>query len=282
MNNIFRGSKGSLHFDDAADSTNVKHLAAKLVSEKRNRLEMFVLMAQGLGCSELAGVEIGGRVLERLLSLLFKRLVAGIKFGVASGNLSVVGEQLLKVLGAENVDLGQQQLALDEGGVAVVEDGPDRDEVLELPPSLLNDAFLARQHNGHAGQVLDLGVAHDERVNVEAASGQNTRQPRQHTGLVLDQAVEDVSLGRGHGGRRGLVEDVGNGGLRRPRGRRLGQRQGSRASSEGLVGNGGGRAAAGRVVSDGAQRRGRGAADSGGPAQGAKGGHCCGGGERRT
>lgn len=108
----------------------------------------------------------------------------------------MVSQQLLKVLGTEDVDLGEEQLTLDESSVGVVQDGPDGDKVLELPPGLLNNAVVTSQNNGHAGEVLDLGVAHNEGLNVEPASGNDTGQAGQDTGLVLDEAVEDVSLGR--------------------------------------------------------------------------------------
>ena len=117
-----------LHFDDAADSTNVEHLAAELVSKVGDGLEMLVLVTEGFRGGELAGMEIAsGTLLERLLVLVVELGVGGRRLGVAGGDLAVVGEQLLKVLGAEDVDLGEEQLALDEGGAGVVEDGPDGD-----------------------------------------------------------------------------------------------------------------------------------------------------------
>lgn len=145
-----------------------------------------------------------------------------------------MGKQLLEVLGAQDGDLCKKQLALYEGRLGVVEDSPHRDKVLELAAGLLDNAVLALQHNGHARQVVDLGVAHDQAVNVEATSGQNARDAREHTGLVLHQAIQDVSLGRGLRGQRGLVEDAADGGLGRPCWAVLGG-QGRDAAVEGFV-----------------------------------------------
>lgn len=220
---------------------------------------MLVLETQGLRGDELAGVEVLGDVSQGAVALENRGL------GLL-GDLAVVGEQLLKVLGAEDVDLGQEELALDERAICVVEHGPDGDQVLELAAGLLDDAVLAREDNGHAGEVLDLGAADDEGVNVEAAGGEDARDAREHTRLVLDQAVEDVALG-GRGGRgRGLVEDVGDGGLGGPRRGRVagGQRLG--AAAAGLVGHGRGRAA--RVPSRG---RGGGAHGAGGSSERGRG-----------
>lgn len=267
----------NLHFNDAADSTNIKHLAAKLVGKVGNRLEMLVLVAERLGRRELAGVKVGRcALLQALLVLVDQVRVGGRGVGVARRDLAVVRQELLKVLGAEDVDLGEEQLALNKGGARVVEHGPDGDEVLELAAGLLDDTVLARQHNGHAREVLDLGVADDERVNVEAAGGENARQAGQNARLVLDKAVEDVTLGGCHGRGGRLVEDVGDGGLGGPGRGRLSERERRRPAAEGLVGNGRGRRGAGRVVADGAGREG--AAGGGCPAQrrsqGSQRGHC--------
>ena len=66
-------------------------------------------------------------------------------------------------------------------------------EVFELPPRLLDDAVLAAEDDAHATQVADLRAAHDERVDVEPAPGENSGHAREHTGFVLHEAVEDVS-----------------------------------------------------------------------------------------
>jgi hypothetical protein len=97
-------------------------------------------------------------------------------------------------------------------------------EVFELPAGLLDDAVLALEDDAHAREVSDLGLAHDERVcalaggilwgikvgkvrtpslpvrcartNVEAPAGEDTRHAREHTRLVLHEAVEQVAVGQ--------------------------------------------------------------------------------------
>lgn len=70
------------------------------------------------------------------------------------------------------------------------------DQVFELPPGLFDDAVLSPQDDAHSGQVFDFGGAYDERVNVEASSGQDARDARKDTGFVLDEAVESMASER--------------------------------------------------------------------------------------
>lgn len=149
--------------------------------------------------------------------------------------------QLLEILRPENRHFRQQQLALDQRRGRVVEDGPDGDEVLELAAGLLDDAVLARQHDGHAREVVDLGVADDERVDVEAARGEDAGDAREHARFVLHEAVEDVSFRRRGGGEGGLVEDRGDGGGGGPGGWGFGGGERGYAAVESFVGEGGGR-----------------------------------------
>lgn len=46
------------------------------------------------------------------------------------------------------------------------------------------------------------------RTDVEATAGKNTRHAREHTGLVLDETVEQVALEGLLAGRRGVVQNV--------------------------------------------------------------------------
>ncbi len=174
-----------------------------------------MLETQSLGDDKLAWVEVVGLLAEGLLVLVLLAVNLG-------GDLAVVSEQLVEVLWAENVDLGEQQLALDEWCLGVFKDGPDWDEILELAACLLNNTVLAGEDNGHAGEILDFGVADDQRVNVEAAGGKNARDARQNTWLVLDKAVEDVTFWWCLRWCWSLVEDVGDGCLCRPCWRVLG------------------------------------------------------------
>jgi hypothetical protein len=46
--------------------------------------------------------------------------------------------------------------------------------------------------DAHPAQIVDLGAARDERVDVEATTGEDSRYARQHTGLVLHETVQHV------------------------------------------------------------------------------------------
>lgn len=48
-------------------------------------------------------------------------------------------------------------------------------------------------------------------TNVEATAGEDTRHTRQHTRLILDETVEEVTLERLGARGRGVVENVGDG-----------------------------------------------------------------------
>lgn len=167
---------------------------------------MLVLVTQSLADNQPARVEVLRHLLQARLRSSRGRLGSLSR----SRDLPVVGEELLKVLGTKNVDLGEEKLALDESRVCVVQNGPYGDEILELATGLLDDAVLPGKHDGHAGEVLYFGVADDEGVDVEAAGGENAGNAGEDAGLVLDEAVEDMALRRGDGGGGGLVEDVGH------------------------------------------------------------------------
>lgn len=178
------------------------------MSEVGDGLQMLVLMSESLTGSKFARVEVLGRLFESSL-----KLVDGLAVMLAAADFAVVSEQLLEILGSEDVDLGKKEFALDQSCVAIIQNSPDRDQIFQLSSGLLDNAVLAGQDDGHARQVLHLGVAHNQRVNVEASGSENTREAREHTRLVLDQTVEDVTLRRRHGGSRRLIENVGDGGL---------------------------------------------------------------------
>ena len=69
-------------------------------------------------------------------------------------------------------------------------------EIFELPPGLLNHAVLAVEDDAHPTEVANLGATYDERLDVEAPDGENARDAGEDAGLVLDEAVEDVSADR--------------------------------------------------------------------------------------
>jgi len=99
---------------------------------------------------------------------------------------------------------------------------------------------MASQDDGHTGQVVDLGAADDEGVDVEATSSKNTRYARKDAGFVRYETIEDVALRRSRRRQRRLVENVRDGGLGSPGGR-FGNGEGAGAKAEGLVGEGGSR-----------------------------------------
>jgi hypothetical protein len=116
-------------------------------------------------------------------------------------------EQLLEELRTKDGDLGKEKLTLDKSGVSVVQNSPDRDKVVQLAASLLNDAVLALQDDGHAREVLNLSVANNQTVNVETTGSQNSGHTGQHTGLVMHETVQDVPLGRVAGRHGSLIEN---------------------------------------------------------------------------
>jgi hypothetical protein len=56
----------NIHFDNAAISANIEHLATELMSEVGNIPQVFVLMAEGLAGNQPAGVEILGGLSQRV------------------------------------------------------------------------------------------------------------------------------------------------------------------------------------------------------------------------
>lgn len=230
----------NLHFHNAIIRTDIEHLPPKLMRQMCNGLQMLMLMPQRLTSRQATRMIIPPL---HLVLLPLARLLGALGQirRVRGGHFAMMRHQLLEVLRAQDGHLRQQQFALHERGRRVVEDGPDGDEVLELPPGLLDDAVLARQHDRHARQVLDFRVADDERVDVEAARGEDAGHAGEHAGLVLHEAVEDVSFRGCGGGERRFVEDRGDGGRGGPGGRDVGCGERGYASVQGFVGEGGGR-----------------------------------------
>lgn len=230
--------------DNAVVSANIENLALELVGHEGDSAQMLVLVTERLADSEVAWVEVfpqrvSGCFLGKSMAFLFCQLL-GIEVLQlwATSHVAVVSEELLEVLGAEDRDLGEEQLALNKRGLCVVEHGPDRNQVLELAAGLLDNTLLALQDDGHARQVIDLGVADYETVDVEATSSQDAGNTREHTGLVLHQAVEDVLLVRLLRGHGRLVEDAADSGGGGPGGRAVFGRERGDAAVQGLVGQG--------------------------------------------
>lgn len=210
-----------LHLHNAVVVADIQNLAAELMGQAGDGIQMLVLVAQSLAGRQITGVEFD--LLDRVTPLRL-RVSRG-------GDLAVVLEQFLEELRAEDGDLGEQELTLHEGRLGVVQDSPDGHEVIQLAAGLLDDAVLALQHDGHAGQILDLRVANHQTVDVEATSGKDSGDAGEHTGLVLHEAVQDVPLrrvGRRHGS---LVQNRRDGGLCIPLGRGIGDGQGQRRTA---------------------------------------------------
>ena len=230
----------NLQLHDTVVGADIQHLATKLVGEIGDGFQMLVLVSQCLAGNQLARVEVLAILqLGEASRSPFLRPLRAVR--LARRDLPMVSQQLLKVFRAEDIDLGEQQLALDERGRGVVQHGPDGDQVLQLTAGLLDDAVLAREHDGHAGEVLDLGVADDEGVDIEAASSEDAGHAGQHAGLVLHEAVEHMALGRGVRGQGRLVQDVGDGSLGGPGRRSIGGGQRRDPAMQGFVCQCGGR-----------------------------------------
>jgi len=90
------------------------------------------------------------------------------------------GELVVEVLRSKDGHFDEEQFARDRARLGVVQDGLHEYEVFELAARLLDDAVLPADDDAHPAQIADLGVAHDERVDVEAAAGEDSRYARQH------------------------------------------------------------------------------------------------------
>jgi len=200
------------HLDDAVVGADVQHFTTKLVSEVCDVLQVLVLETQSLRRRQITWVIVGHLMRVVRLKLLRRHVLSrnGAVVSVGVSHLAVVSEEFLEVLRAENRDLREEQFALYERSAGVVQHGPDGHEILELATSLLDDAILALQHDGHAREVGDFSATNNERVDVETAGSQDTRDAREHTRLVLHQAVEDVAVTRRRAGDRRFVEDAGD------------------------------------------------------------------------
>lgn len=66
-------------------------------------------------------------------------------------------------------------------------------EILKLPPSLLDNSILAAQHNTHATEIPDFCATNNERINVETSACEDARDTREHTRLILNKTVENMS-----------------------------------------------------------------------------------------
>lgn len=142
-----------LHLDNAVVSADIQDLTTELVSQAGNGIQVLVLVTQSLTLGKVAGVVLLGGVVKAGVLV-----VQGVWRG---GDLAVVLEKLLEELRTKDRDLGQEKLTLHKSGVGVVQHSPDGDEVIQLAASLLDNTILALQHDGHAREILNLGVANN-------------------------------------------------------------------------------------------------------------------------
>src|SRR5699024_9239387 len=115
----------------------------------------------------------------------------------AAGAEMVVSLDVLSAAGGVGADLAPRDLA----GVRVVgfllDDLDDVDQLVELLGDLLQRGVLHRDDDRHPRDVLGLGGADGQRLDVETAPGEQRRHPSQHTGLVFDEHRQRMSLPAG-------------------------------------------------------------------------------------
>lgn len=122
------------HLDNDALVADVDELAAKLLGEEAQAAQVRVLHAQRLRRRQTlrllvdvdARVDLARRAVRVVDVLLDGRALLG-ALGRGEDVGALVGELVLEVLGPEDRDLGEEELALDRAGAGVVEDGPDGD-----------------------------------------------------------------------------------------------------------------------------------------------------------
>src|SRR5882724_2172510 len=91
-------------------------------------------------------------------------------------------------------DLDQHELALHRLRRLELNDLDDVDQLVELLRHLLKRVLLAVHHDGHPGDLRVLGRSDRERLDVEAAPGEQAGDPDQDARFVLDQDREGVLL----------------------------------------------------------------------------------------
>ena len=112
-----------------------------------------------------------------------------------------------RALGAVGGDLEQRQLARDRVGRLEVADLQDVDELVQLLGDLVDRVQRTVERQRDPRQVLVVGRADGQRVDVEAAPREQAGDPGQDAGLVLDEDREDVLAARAHpAGRLELLE----------------------------------------------------------------------------
>src|SRR5690606_27123155 len=119
----------------------------------------------------------------------------------APGNVDDAGPEVLSdlpdldpVVRRAHGDLDEHQLAVDVLRAAVVDDGDDVDELLQLLLYLLYRALLAGADEGRAAEPRLVGLGDRERLDVVAAPCEETGDAQQHPWAVAHRDGEDVAV----------------------------------------------------------------------------------------
>lgn len=120
-------------------------------------------------------------------------------------------ELVFEIFGPQNREFYEQKFSCDGNGVSVIQDGPYRHlpkmyeynaedlwlnityEVFELSSGLFDNAVLTAEDDTHTTEVANLGPANHQRVNIEPASCENSRNTREDPGFILDETIENMS-----------------------------------------------------------------------------------------
>lgn len=71
------------------------------------------------------------------------------------------------------------------------------DKIFDLSASLFDDTVLASKDDTHPTEVSNFRSAHHQGIDVETSTGKNPGHARQHSGLVLNETIENVPISRG-------------------------------------------------------------------------------------
>ena len=103
-------------------------------------------------------------------------------------------EDIVTVLVRRVGHLHQQKLAVDGGLAVKLVDGLDVRELQELALELTFGVIVPVEEDRDAGELARLGLAHRQAHDVELTATEEARDPIEHTGLVLYEDCEGVTL----------------------------------------------------------------------------------------
>src|SRR5919106_330813 len=92
-----------------------------------------------------------------------------------------------------DANLDKRKLALDGGIWGQLRDAQDVDQLVQLLRHLLERLVLDADGDGHPGDGRVLGLPNCERIDVESAAGEQTRDASKHAWLVLHQHRDRVA-----------------------------------------------------------------------------------------